>query len=87
MQIRAWKEWEKEAAGQDYEFSNGTLHTPVSWVVLLIEFVYILNCQSTFIYMLSCVSPFHCMHALFAFATNLQCAQSVSTLKSESELN
>jgi hypothetical protein len=23
FQIRAWKEWEKEAAGQDYEFSNG----------------------------------------------------------------
>ena len=22
--IREWKEWEKEAAGQDYEFSNGT---------------------------------------------------------------
>jgi mlo protein len=22
-QIRGWKEWEKEAAGQDYEFSNG----------------------------------------------------------------
>jgi len=30
MQIRAWKVWEKEAAGQDYEFSNGTLHTPYS---------------------------------------------------------
>jgi hypothetical protein len=23
LQIRAWKEWEKEAAGKDYEFSNG----------------------------------------------------------------
>jgi mlo protein len=28
LQIRAWKEWEKEAAGKDYEFSNGISACP-----------------------------------------------------------